>query len=149
MIKDHFLEILALDWMIDKPLTTDKKKPNKPIEDKHLTTWCSWRQIRTLLTKFSLCCHKRHTSVKAATCLHKMGRKHNYSLLLRKFIGRKRCRSVPRLLKQRTYMREKRKRTRLVTCFPMFMQSSDSKKSSDWKTIFFSPKVNYFYIIIY
>lgn len=87
MIKDHFLEILALDWMIDKPLTTDKKKPNKPIEDKHLTTWCSWRQIRTLLTKFSLCCQKRHTSVKAATCLHKMGRKHNYSLLLRKFIG--------------------------------------------------------------
>ena len=31
----------------------------------------------------------------------------------------------------------------------MFMQSSDSKKSSDWKTIFFSPEVNYFYIIIY
>lgn len=74
MIKDHFLEILALDWMIDKPLTTDKKKPNKPIEDKHLTTWCSWRQIRILLTKFSLCCQKRHTSVKAATCLHKMGK---------------------------------------------------------------------------
>ena len=74
MINDHFLEILALDWMIDKPLTPDKEKSIKPIEDKHLTTWCSWRQIRTLLTKFSLCCQKRHTSVKAATCLHKMGK---------------------------------------------------------------------------
>lgn len=78
--------------MIDKPLTLDKEKPNKPIEDKHLTTWCSWRQIRTLLKNIFTLLPNRHTSVKATTCLHKMGKKHNYSLLLRKFIGRKRCR---------------------------------------------------------
>lgn len=47
-----YIHLLALDWMIDKPLTPDKKKSNKPIEDKHLTTWCSWRQIRTLLKSF-------------------------------------------------------------------------------------------------
>jgi len=130
MINDHFLEILALDWMIDKPLTPDKKKSNKPIEDKQLTTWCSWRQIRILLKKVFILLPNRHTSVKAATCLHKIGKKHNYSLLLHKFIGRKWCRSVSRLLKQISYMREKRKK-RLVTRFPMFMQSSDSKKSTD------------------
>ena len=44
MLKSLFLENLALDWMINKPLTPAKENCNKPITDKYLTTRYSRRQ---------------------------------------------------------------------------------------------------------
>ena len=108
MLKSLFLENLALDWMINKPLTPAKEKCDKPITDKYLTTWYSRRQdLNSARNKATLLPNK-HTNVKAATCLHKMGEKHNYSLLLRQFIGRKRCRKC--LKTSQTYNLHERKK---------------------------------------
>ena len=109
MINDHFLEIMALDWMIDKPLTPDKEKSNKPIEDKHLTTWCSWRQIRTLLKKFSLCCQTGIRAWKQRHVLTKWGKNIIIPCFFANLSEVTRVESVSRLLKQITYMREKEK----------------------------------------
>ena len=135
MINDHFLEIMALDWMIDKPLTPDKEKSNKPIEDKHLTTWCSWRQIRTQLKKFSLCCQTGIRAWKQRHVLTKRGKKHNYSLLLRHLSKGNRVESVSRLLKQITYMREKEKE---VSDLPLNVHKKLRLKEVEW------PKIYYF-----
>ena len=131
MLKSHFLENLAIDWMINKPLTPAKEKCDKPITDKYLTTWNSRRQNLNSARKKATLLPNKHTNVKAATCLHKMGEKNitipSFFANLSEGNG---VESVSRLLKHITYMRKK-KRNRLVTCFPMFMQSCHSKKSSD------------------